>query len=289
MSHFTSEAYVASESCTVIDWYSARILELLGSQGGLHPLGPNRSHYGTLHVSLPYHPSKDFPSTVSSPSSSRNKILRRLAPERLQMSLYGSGGISFLGALSAHWGSLVATAMTDGGYRVEWGGLPGLDIYIDRALYIFTHYTNWALPWQGWSMRSTASLMATRDFENGVNLLGGICLNTGTSVLSFYGDVLRRWNSSLTHHWSQHLDLSCRLRLNAITLHDTQLEGGILWRIGKGTATMPEWPRPLSVSMSYARGGEFACGVTSSVWFDSWKGCVGTCFGAGSLWPRPFV
>ena len=83
-------------------------------------------------------------------------------------------------------------------------------------------------------MRMMISVMSTRGQEDGINLLCGFALQAWKRLqFSFYGDALRRWNSSFVYKPRPNLDFSIRIRGNSITNRGTLLEYGIGYRLSE--------------------------------------------------------
>ncbi|KNH09656.1 hypothetical protein XU18_0341 [Perkinsela sp. CCAP 1560/4] len=81
-------------------------------------------------------------------------------------------------------------------------------------------------------LRMMLSIMSTRGQEDGINLLCGLSTHFSNNLIySFYGDVLRRWNSSFVYQPTQSFDLSMRIRGNSITNRGTMLECGFEYRL----------------------------------------------------------
>ena len=260
MSHYTSEEFIAAESCDTIDW---------------------------LWKGLPQNRGKSS-AFVSVSGQHRFRPFRqwRWYPHELSVHAVACGGI--VCGIQAKWeaarASIAGTFSTHPttGHRLELQ-VDRTHFYADRALYIITHATEGMFGKV--RLRSTTSLMATRDFETGVNILGGVSAAYGGAALAIYGDVLRRVNTSLTYRGFEDFIISLRLRGNAITYHGTDLEGGMMYR----TLSMP-----FGIHASVSRG-DASIGVTSCS--SGWSGPVYWCCGlstdvsSGFLarWPRPFL
>ena len=80
--------------------------------------------------------------------------------------------------------------------------------------------------------RFMTSVMSTRGQEDGINLLCGIAFQVWNRIqFTFYGDVLRRWNSSFVYKPRPNIDFSIRIRGNSITNRGTLLEHGMQYRL----------------------------------------------------------